>query len=122
MSLQQDVRSLAEALGRSVAVDGPWIVQKCPICDIELKLMNDSSTRELLYKELFSMYDSHRCHAVPDEVAYQRAEHTFVRISEAALAMAGRDDLVARRAEVESDRLAKFVEWFEHGSRAKLGS
>jgi hypothetical protein len=114
-----DVQELAAALGRSITAEGMWIVQKCPICDVELKLMESHASREELRKELFAFYDQHRCHAVPDEVAYQRAEHTFVRVSEAALALAkrGGDPVLARRAEVESDRLAKFVEWFEHGSR-----
>jgi hypothetical protein len=120
MSLEEVARTLSRALGRSVIADGWWIVQKCPICDVELKLMESNVPREQLFKELFSFFDAHRCHAVPDEVAYQRAEHTFVRISEAAIA-SDTDPQLARRAEVESDRLAKFVHWFEHGSRGKLG-
>jgi hypothetical protein len=124
VSLRDDVRLLTEALGRSITVDGTpgvtWIVQKCPICDIELKLMNDGARQDQLYKELFSLYDGHRCHAVPDEVAYQRAERTFVRVSEAALVLAKRGDPLAQRAERESDRLAKVVETL--GSREKIGA
>ena len=113
---------LAGALGRSIRIENGWIIQTCPVCAIDLKLHDMGISQKDLFKELFSFYDQHRCHAMPDEVAYQRGERAFVRASEAALALAkrGDDPVLAARAERESERLAKFVESYER--REKMGA
>ncbi|MBA2539390.1 MAG: hypothetical protein H0V17_07140 [Deltaproteobacteria bacterium] len=106
---------LASALQRSIAFDKGWVVQKCPLCEVELRL-HESRAKDVdeLVQELFGFYDAHRCTAKPDEDMYQRAERASVQLGESALALAKHPEnvVLARRAERESLTLAAWVEAF----------
>lgn len=101
---------------------GLWIVQTCPICEIELRLMEMSVDEDKLAVELFSLFDDHRCRVRPTEEMFQRAERESVRRGERAIALASAAgvsndvvfdlslDLMAKRAEKESMVLARWVD------------
>jgi hypothetical protein len=117
--LDERVRELAGKLGRSITTDGWIVVQKCAICEVELRLhysiLEDDFTD--LAQQLFRFYDQHRCRAEPTELTFQRAERAFVQLGESALALDARgDDQLARRADLESQRLVEWVERFRRRS------
>jgi len=101
---------------------GLWIVQTCPICEIELRLMEMSVENENLAKELFSLFDDHRCRVRATEEMFQRAERESVRRGERAIALAdaarNSNDvafdlslgMLSKRAEKESLALARWVD------------
>lgn len=106
---------LSVNLGRSIKAANGWLVQICPICEIELRLM-DSRIRSQLDAELFSLFDDHRCRAPANEETFQRAERASVRAGECALLLAALGDPLAARAEAESLRIARWVD--EHREAA----
>jgi hypothetical protein len=123
--VEDTVRHLAWQLGRSfVLTDGwreGWIVQVCPICRIELRLLVlGGETGSALYRELFALYDGHRCHGsgCSTDEAYARAERESVRLGERALALATEEPWLAARAEHESIVLATWAQTFEQRLRA----
>ena len=95
---------------------GLWIVQTCPICEIELRLMEMSVEEDKLMWELFSLFDDHRCRVRATEEMFQRAERESVRRGERAIALADQAvfdrsrDVMSKRAEKESMALARWVE------------
>ncbi|MBA2540731.1 MAG: hypothetical protein H0V17_13920, partial [Deltaproteobacteria bacterium] len=114
-SLQTTVAELAGSLRRSISFDKGWVIQKCPLCEVELRL-HESRAGDVdeLVQELFGFYDAHRCTAKPDEDMYQRAERASVQLGESALSLAKDPEnvVLARRAERESLKLAAWVEAF----------
>jgi len=114
-SLQHTVSELASALRRSISFERGWVIQKCPLCEIDLRL-HESRAKDVdeLVQELFGFYDAHRCTAKPDEDMYQRAERASVQLGESALSLAKDPEnvVLARRAERESLKLAAWVEAF----------
>lgn len=109
--LQTVVQELSGALGRPIFLTGRWIVQRCPVCEVELRLMDSIDWRGRLRRELFSFYDEHRCRARANEDTFQRAERASVRAGEQALALAAAGDHeLSERAEHESLRLAHWVD------------
>ena len=87
-----------------------WIIQLCPICEVELRLLDSLGWPERLDVELFSLFDDHRCRAPATEETFQRAERASVRAGECALLIAEIDARLAERAELESLRLARWVD------------
>lgn len=119
-NLEATIADLAASLRRSISFESGWVVQKCPLCEVELRL-HESRARDVdeLLKELFGFYDAHRCTRKPDEDMYQRAERASVELGESALALAKHParSVLARRAEGESLKLAAWVETFVKRSR-----
>ena len=114
-TIEATVRQLAASLCRPIAFEHSWVVQQCPLCEVELKI-HESRARDVdeLVAEMFGFYDAHRCTAQPDDDMYQRAERASVQLGESALALA-KDPakvVLARRAERESLKLAAWVETF----------
>lgn len=114
-TVEATVRRLAASLCRPISFEDYWVVQKCPICEVELRI-HESRANDVdeLVTEMFGFYDAHRCTATPDEEMYQRAERASVQLGESAIALA-RDPskvVLARRAERESLKLAAWVETF----------
>ena len=103
------MRHLSIALGRPIAVANGWIIQLCPICEVELRLLDSLGWPERLDVELFSLFDDHRCRAPANEETFQRAERASVRAGECAL-IADIEPKLAARAEAESLRLARWVD------------
>jgi hypothetical protein len=116
LSKRDVVEELRHCLGRPFEMKGLWIVQTCPICEVELRLMEMSVESENLAKELFSLFDDHRCRARATEDMFQRAERESVRRGERALALAREAvfdqtrERLAARAEKESLALACWVD------------
>jgi len=117
--LERAVLDLSAALGRPITSDKSWIVQKCPICEVELRLdhsvlgVRAEERFERLRGELFAFYDQHRCRAPATEDTFQRAERQFVHSGERALALAAAGDTeLAARADRESQRLVEWVDRF----------
>lgn len=109
------VAELAASLARPIAYEDGWVIQKCALCEVELKIHSSRADDvDELTREMFSFYDQHRCSQQPDEAMYQRAERTFVQLGESALALAKdpRKHLLAQRAERESTKLAAWVDLF----------
>lgn len=118
-SIEATVDLLSASLRRSISFENGWVVQKCPICEVELRL-HESRARDVqeLVGELFGFYDAHRCTAKPDEDMYQRAERASVELGESALVLARTEHgVLARRAERESLKLAAWVETFVKRTR-----
>lgn len=115
MTLEATVVELAGSLCRSISFEQGWVVQKCPLCEVELRL-HESRAKDVdeLVQELFGFYDAHRCTAQPDEDMYQRAERASVQLGESALSLAKDPEnvVLAQRAERESLKLAAWVEAF----------
>ncbi len=114
------VTELAASLRRPISFDKGWVIQKCPLCEVELRLHESRATDvDELVAELFGFYDAHRCTAKPDEAMYQRAERASVQLGESALELATKrgDSMLARRAERESVKLAAWVEAFVKRTR-----
>jgi hypothetical protein len=113
--LRATVSELAASLRRSISFDKGWVIQTCPLCEVELRL-HESRANDVdeLVQELFGFYDAHRCTAKPDEAMYQRAERASVQLGESAIELAAdaRKAALARRAERESIKLAAWVEMF----------
>ncbi len=116
MSIETAVRELAAALGRPIVVDGEWITQQCPKCQVHLRLRDTLEVRELR-SELFSFFDQHRCHAQPDEDTMQRAERASVLAAERSIALEATGNPLAERAERESVKLATWVDRFTRTGR-----
>ena len=114
-TLEATIGELAASLRRSISFDKGWVIQKCPLCEIELRL-HESRARDVdeVIQELFGFYDAHRCTRQPDEDMYQRAERASVELGESALELAKdpANVVLARRAERESIKLAAWVETF----------
>lgn len=114
-SLVETIDTLAASLRRPIWFEKGWVIQKCAVCEVELKT-HESRARDVdeLVHELFAFYDAHRCVAKPDEAMYQRAERASVELGENALELAKDPDnvVLARRAERESLKLAAWVEMF----------
>jgi hypothetical protein len=118
VSIETSVRELAVALGRPIVVDGEWITQQCPKCQVQLKLRDTSEVRTQLRSELFSFFDQHRCYAKPDEDTMQRAERASVLAAERSIALESTGDRdLAERAERESVKLATWVDRFTRTGR-----
>ncbi len=119
-SLEATVVELAASLRRSISFERGWVIQKCPLCEIELRL-HESRAQDVdeLVQELFGFYDAHRCTRHPDEDMYQRAERASVQLGESALELAKDPEnvVLARRAERESLKLASWVETFVKRAR-----
>jgi len=129
MDVRSEVGYLASALQRPFSYSLTWIVQWCPICNIELRLMvAGEPSRASLYRQLFSMYDDHRCdsRACATEEAYERAELGSVRMAERAQAIQQLERVepprdapsLYERAERESIELATWAQTFEQRLRA----
>lgn len=114
-SVAATVRLLAASLCRPISLEGSWVVQQCPLCEVALRI-HESRAQDVdeLVQEMFGFYDAHRCTQQPDEAMYQRAERASVQLGERALALANDPAKVvlARRAERESIKLAAWVETF----------
>ncbi len=113
--LEATVDLLAASLRREISFTNGWVIQKCPLCEVELKI-HESRARDVdeLVRELFGFYDAHRCTRKPDEDMYQRAERASVELGESALALAKNpaNAALTERAERESMKLAAWVELF----------
>lgn len=125
-----ELQRLREALRRPIEVPDAsstyavWrIVQRCPICSVELGLQtrtdDDTLTARWLRRELFAVYDNHRCQQALDdalreatpaklEELYEHTERESIRMAERAQVIADPD--LRARAERESGRL---LEWAE---------
>jgi hypothetical protein len=132
VDVQRAVDHLGAALGRPVFRSGYCIVQRCTICDVELRLWDtDVATYAALFRRLFAFYDAHRCVGLgcTEEEAYERAERALVRMAEHALALQRRElvDTVVgeydlprlyERAERESITLAEQADVLKQRLRA----
>jgi hypothetical protein len=124
VDLQTAVRYLAAALNRPIERSGNYIVQRCAICDVELRMWDtEIPSYTALFRRLFAFYDAHQCfgYGCSVEEAYQRAELASVRLAESALELQQRErseqpgDLPSlyERAERESLVLATAAGEFE---------
>ena len=96
------------------------VVQRCLICEVELgltlELTNDGLVDpDWLWRELFALYDGHRCRiavatadAARRQELFERTERESVRMTERAVARAASDPELAQRADREAGVL---LEW-----------
>ena len=56
--METTVLELAASLRRPISFDHGWVVQKCPLCEVELRL-HESRAKDVdeLVQELFGFYD-----------------------------------------------------------------
>lgn len=122
MDLATDVKYLAEALGRRIdVVDHRRVVQRCPLCLIELGFEGRPMSRAALYRELFAAYDEHRCDKLFSDDAYERADAECARMAARAVVIREREQHEAphdtpslyERAERESVRMAELAQVYK---------
>jgi hypothetical protein len=117
VKLTSELARISEALGRTLR----WtygsievqvrVEQVCPICAIPLVLWfvlhGEDIAVERLHRELFPVYDDHRCHATDLEPMFEAAERELVRSAERIALI--EDPILKQRAEHEADRMAVFA-------------
>lgn len=127
LDLNRAARYLVTMLGRPIAWTGKYIVQKCAICDVELRLWDtDVRSYDALFRRLFSFYDAHRCIGLGCSVeeAYERADRESYRMAAQARALQDRElepvgelPSLFERAEREAVALAAAAQLFEEQLR-----
>jgi hypothetical protein len=118
VTVEGEAQQLSAALDRTFEYDAAAhrgqvqdqhrVVQVCPLCDARLGLWVEGTVVPGLRRQLFALYDAHRCVSSTDpHTMFERAERALLTAAERIDQLA--DPELRARAELEADRMAEIA-------------